>query len=321
MTRTFGSMNKSNPNHPDNLKVAMFGNKNEPAKNAYVRIRKTFAYLEKAVDQVINGKLNAMVIAGAPGCGKTHAVESKLYAAEAEGKITKFSPQKGTMSAIVLYQNMHVNCEPGNVLFLDDCDNIWDDPQCFDLLKAVLDTSKHSRRMVGWGKETRILENNGVPYSFKFEGRIIVATNKNMVDEIDKGNKRSEHYKAVLDRCDFIDLGIHSKREVLFRMQQVIHETTFLQDEDIPKEMAGEFVEWIGHNIENLLTLSMRTMIKLARYYSEDPDNWRDDAAVKLCRHTENKRGLTTEGALTEKELQGLMNSSNVTSLNKEIQS
>ena len=242
------------------------------------RIRRVFTVLSKVSHGVVLGHIKAAIVSGAPGCGKSHSLEQALTAAEGTGTI-RYTSMKGACSAIGLYKMLFECSEPGSVLLIDDCDDVFSDESSLNLLKACLDTGK--TRRVHWNKESKALENEGVPRNFEFNGAVIFITNIDFAHEISKQNKMAPHYNALLSRSLYVDLRIHSKMEILVRVQQVVFENEFLHDNDINRKQAQEMVDWLTSNVNHLRCLSIRTVIQMAAFIKTDRD-WRVMAEALL---------------------------------------
>ena len=244
------------------------------------RIRHTFAVLNKVAQGVINGHIQAAIVSGAAGCGKTYTLETALVDAEGNDRI-RYQSVKGAMSAIGLYRQLFECSEPGSVLVIDDCDSIFSDLDALNLLKAALDTGKS--RKVHWNKESRILDGEGVPRMFEFKGAVLFITNIDFSAEIEAEKKMTPHYKALLSRCLYIDLGIHSKREVLVRIGQVVYSDEFLGENDLKREQATLMMAWVTSNLNRVRVLSIRTILQLASLVKSDRD-WASMANAIMLR-------------------------------------
>jgi len=258
----------------DNNTVAVAGSQLESLPSIDARIRKTFSVLRRVAKGMIAGHLNAAIVAGAPGVGKTYTLERELRAAEDEGLIA-YQSVKGSMSAVGLYKQLWECREPGSILLLDDTDSVFSDMDSLNLLKASLDTGK-SRR-VHWNKESKVLDAEGIDRAFDFEGGVVFITNINFMREINRGVKMSAHYEALVSRSLYVDLGIHSKREVLVRIGQVVFSREFLDNNGLTRSEAQEMLEWLAANLARVRTLSIRTILQLVSLVKTD-GHWRDMA-------------------------------------------
>jgi hypothetical protein len=244
------------------------------------RLRNTFTVLEKVANGIVQGNIRAAIVSGAAGCGKTYTLERCLARGESHGLIN-LNTVRGSMSAIGLYKQLYECSNERGVLMLDDCDSIFGDLDALNLLKASLDTGK-SRR-VHWNKESRVLDEEGVPRSFEFNGAMVFITNIDFTAEIEAEKKMTPHYKALMSRTMYVDLGIHSKREILVRIGQVVFSPTFLKDNEIKKEQAQEMMAWLTQNLTRVRTLSIRTILQLTSLVKTDPD-WRSMAQAIMLK-------------------------------------
>jgi hypothetical protein len=109
----------------------------------YQQIRRS----EGLLSQVYEGRVNAMILFGPPGIGKT-SVGAKV----AKKHSYTWKPDRpGT--AIGLLKVFHDH-QKGGVVQLDDVDGILDDLEALDILKVALDTTseRHLSHTVGGGK-------------------------------------------------------------------------------------------------------------------------------------------------------------------------
>lgn len=261
---------------------------NEAMADIDLRIRNTFAVLGKVAQGIIDGNITAVITSGAAGCGKTYTLEKALQKAESDG-LVNFQSVKGAMSAIGLYRQLWECREPGSVLVIDDCDGIFGDLDALNLLKAALDTGKS--RKVHWNKESRVLDDEGIDRVFEFEGAVVFITNIDFTAEIEADKKMSPHYKALMSRCMYVDLGIHSKREILVRVGQVVFSQSFLKENGITKVQSQEMMKWLAPNLSRVRVLSIRTVLQLASLVKTDED-WKSMAEaimLKPRRHVDTE--------------------------------
>lgn len=253
----------------------------ETPKDIDLRIRKSFGILDRVAQGVIQRHIRALIVSGASGCGKTYTFEKALTKAQDNGLVT-FSAVSGSMSGIGLYKKLYECSEEGNVLMIDDCDKIFEELDALNILKASLDTGK--TRWVHWNKESRVLGEEDIPRSFQFNGSVVFITNIDFTREIEADRKMTPHYKALMSRSLFFDLGIRTKLEILVRIGQVIFSNEFLEENELTRDQAKEMVAWLTTNLDRVLLLSIRTVKHLASLVKTHPD-WRDMAASLLLKH------------------------------------
>lgn len=251
-------------------------------EDKYAEIEKRFSMLGILGEAVVQGNMNSLMVAGAPGVGKTYELERRLENSLNNGDIQSYESIKGTISALILYKKLYENKDKGQVVLLDDVDRIFGDEEAMNILKAALDSSVV--RKVCWGKNSRFLQDEGVPNSFDYSGQVIFITNTNPDRVIAKDGRMSPHMNALISRCVFLDLCIHDSNEILIRIEQVIKNSTLLNDIDITGDQATTLLDWMRKNVNRLRSVSIRTVLQLASFIKTVPDNWEDIAISTLIR-------------------------------------
>lgn len=238
-----------------------------------------FSVMETLVDGVVNGAIKAMILSGAPGIGKTFTVDEKLIAAQKAGKV-RFNMLTGSCTPIGLYLSLWNNSNPGDVLVLDDIDSIFNDQESLNLLKGALDTGR--TRTISWMAASSFLRENDIPNSFEFNGTVIFISNLNFDSMIERATKLSPHFAALVSRCVYLDLGIHSNREIMIRIKHVVENTTIMQNLGISGDYTEQILEWIEENSDQLRTLSIRTILQLAMFIRTQPKMWKEIAKATM---------------------------------------
>jgi len=250
--------------------------------SSYEEIEKRFSMLGILGDAVVDGNVNALMVAGAPGVGKTYELERKLEQSLNENKITSYVSMKGTVSAIVLYKTLYKNKDKGQVIVLDDVDRIYGDEEAMNILKAALDSSVV--RKVSWMKASRFLEEDGIPNSFEYEGQVVFITNVNPDRIIAKEGRMSPHMNALVSRSVFLDLCIHEADEILMRIEQVLLKSTLKDDLNIDDVQASMILDWMKSKSKMLRSVSIRTVLQVAGFLKTSPENWVDIAEATLVK-------------------------------------
>jgi DNA-binding NarL/FixJ family response regulator len=234
---------------------------------------------------VKKGEVRAMIVSGAPGVGKSFGVE-KVLAPHAlmsdianDSKLKKFEIVKGAMSAIGLYKKLYEYSDRKCILVFDDCDSVLLDDIALNILKAALDTSK--KRTISWNTDSRSLIAEGVPNSFEYKGGAIFITNINFANI--KSKKLQDHLAALESRCHYIDLTIHTERDKMLRIRQIVADG-MLKDYEFSTEQEAELVEFVAANKARLRELSLRTVLKAADLIKSFPSKWQRVAEVSLMR-------------------------------------
>lgn len=250
------------------------------------RLRERFEILDDMTRAVKKGAVRAMIVSGAPGVGKSFGVEKVLgkHGLMADiandEKLKKYEIVKGAMSAIGLYSKLYEFSAEKNILVFDDCDSVLLDDLSLNILKAALDTSK--KRTISWNTDSRLLRSEGVPNSFEFKGGAIFITNINFANI--KSKKLQDHLAALESRCHYIDLTIHTEREKMLRIKQIVGDG-MLAEYDFTEEQTKNIIEFIDENKRRLRELSLRTVLKTADLMRSFPgDKWQRVAQISLMR-------------------------------------
>jgi hypothetical protein len=250
------------------------------------RLRERFDILDDMTRAVKKGAVRAMIVSGAPGVGKSFGVERVLgkhdlmATVAGNDKLKKYEIVKGAMSAIGLYSKLYEFSAEKNILVFDDCDSVLLDDLSLNILKAALDTSK--KRMIHWNTDSRLLRSEGVPNSFEFKGGAIFITNINFQNI--KSKKLQDHLMALESRCHYIDLTIHTEREKMLRIKQIVGDG-MLNEYNFEQGAEAELIEFIDQNKKRLRELSLRTVLKMADLMRSFPnDRWKRVAQISLMR-------------------------------------
>jgi SpoVK/Ycf46/Vps4 family AAA+-type ATPase len=237
----------------------------EPEKTDYElaeEINYRFVALEEFANATVRGSLRSLIVSGNAGIGKTYTLEDVLSRA-ADDSLIRFTSIKGYVKATGLYKLLWEHREENCVLLFDDADSIFQDEVALNLLKSALDTTK--RRRVAWLSERSFKDEGGdnIPDSFDYKGCIIFVTNLNF-DRMSKGNLRlAPHFQALISRSFYMDLNLLSLREMMIRIEQVIHNSTILSNMNLTKAQSEYIFLFMKENVTLLREVSLRMVIKL----------------------------------------------------------
>ena len=242
-------------------------------------IEKRFIVMDKLTNGIIEGKVKSLIISGASGVGKSYELSEKLAKAADQNKI-KYSVMSGTTTAIGLYKTLFKHSMKNEILILDDIDRIFGDEDAINVLKAALDTGK--TRTITWMSESRALKEEDIPSSFEFNGSVVFITNLNFDKALDGKTRIAPHIKALLSRTVYLDLCIHTLREIMIRIEQVISKGDILAHKNIDNKQKKDIIEWIRINHRKFRTLSLREVLHLGDMVSVDPVKWKELAEVVM---------------------------------------
>lgn len=250
------------------------------------RLRERFEILEDMTLACKTGKVRSLIVSGAPGVGKSHGVQKVLlqydtFASIAQdSSLKKYEIVKGAIGALGLYMKLYEYREENNVIVFDDSDDVFKDDRTINMLKSALDSNK--KRMISWHYESNALKDEGIPNTFEFRGSVIFITNINFNHFRSKVLR--SHLDALTDRSHFLDLTVHTTREKLLRIKQVVNDG-MLDNLNLSDNTKQEVLDFVCNNTTNL-QLSLRSLVKTAELADAFPDNykWKRVAKVTLMK-------------------------------------
>ena len=243
------------------------------------RIRERFEVMNDLTKGAISGDIRAVIVSGSPGVGKSYSVLEALE--KNDPNENTWTVVKGYAKSTGLLKTLYQYRHKGNVIVFDDIDNIFSEDVSLNMFKAVADSS--ARRRVSWLSEYKMVDEDTaeiIPRHFDFEGSIIFLTNLDFQALIDKKHKFAPHLEALMSRSLYLDLTLHSRRDCLVRIRQVVEEG-LLSNLDI--EAQADVLSFVEIHMNNLRELSLRSVIKLAGLRAANP-NWEKVARICLCK-------------------------------------
>lgn len=256
--------------------------KAETPQQRVKRIQSRFKTLVEITEAIINGNIRSLILAGAPGVGKTHTIESMLMEAEDMGKI-RYKIIRGKLTPIELYMKLYQYRASEDVLLLDDSDAVYQDETGINILKAALDTGR--QRTISWLSQASALRDNNVPSSFDYEGRLIVITNMDFQSIVDSGKgKLVPHLAALKSRAHYLDTQLHEPTDLVAWTAHMINTHHILEQNGMTPEQERSAVQWLMQNYGKMSEISLRPMIKIAEYMAINAITWREMAATMLFR-------------------------------------
>lgn len=255
-------------------------------KEILATIEERFEIFDNMVIGAGEDTVTSFVVTGAAGIGKSYTAEERLKQMKAKHGI-RYKIIKGAISAIGLFEQAYNFRNPKDVIVLDDADRIFDDEEGLNILKSLLDTSLE--RTVSWYTDNPLFKQAGGPErEFRYQGSMIFLTNKNFQTWVDAGQGRYvEHMLAIMSRSIYLDLKMHSRREVGIWVKHLVTKHQILQSKEIGCSATQErqAVEWILGHRDDLREMSIRTAMKLGRimkiYQGKD---WEKVARITLLR-------------------------------------
>lgn len=277
------------------------------------------------LEELSEGETTGIIIKGPPGIGKSYTARNYLkklgvrhtdlllsdwqqdedtkewycnHLVQGDGPLVRKSDARNWS----VYADLYANREEGQVVLLDDNDEIMKDVTGLSVLMAA--TEHEEDREVDF---TRANFNNelrkyGVPAKFTYNGSVVILTNFDMQGAVASYQEGSANYnktkpahitrwEALLDRCDYIDMELDHPRVVRVYLENLIRKkglytkslgykaSRLLTDDEITK-----MFEWVRKNQVDLkLPLTFRTTNEIAKLMSKY-DNWESRSERKLCK-------------------------------------
>lgn len=104
----------------------------------------------------------------------------------------------------------------------------------------------------------------------------------NFDEIVAKGKRLAPHISALLSRCIYLDLGVHTAEEILIRINDVVLNSGMADDLGLTDENKKELIDWINVNASKLRSLSLRTVLQVADFIRISSEGWRQIAEVTL---------------------------------------
>lgn len=238
------------------------------------KLEERFTAMTMMVESAIKGDVRAIIFSGPAGVGKSHEVHAALERLKPYHTIIH-----GFVRPTGLYKTLYEFRAPGSVVVLDDADSIFNDDISLNILKVACDTTR--KREISWLSEIRMEDEGGdkLPRNFEFEGTVIFITNQDFDYLIERGSKLAPHLAALTSRSMYLDMKMHSKRDYIVRIKQVL-EKGMLREYGLSMSQENDIMEFINSHMDNIRELSLRMVVKIANIMRAHPTKWRMLAKV-----------------------------------------
>lgn len=247
-----------------------------PALKEQIKSVKEFqTKTEQFVDEVIKGTHPHAVLQGPPGLGKSYAVTQSLKrAGKKEG--VDYMVVKGHVTPMSLFLTLYMFRRPGQVVVLDDCDDVLIKDAGLEVLKAVCD---HECRIVKW-ISNNVPVINGTPLTeYVFNGTLIVCTNMAMTTG--RGGRRDRAAGAFLSRLTNWPLKLESRERMFAQIFNMVVDVDYLSREvrtTLTLEQKRDMLAFILYHLDEIPSLDLRLPQKVAACIVADPADWRNTA-------------------------------------------
>lgn len=242
----------------------------------FAKLECQYNSVEGYVKNIANGEYRALIVNGPPGVGKS-AMVGKFLAQHKTGSQKTVS---GHMTLLSLYHALYQHKEQGQILVLDDVDSVFSKTEGLNILKAAMDTMP--QRSINWESTTAMLNALGLPTRFNFNGGVILITNVGFGGAV---TRQFAHLNALKDRAYCIPIADGGSQSAYKQIAYMVYKQNMLGRYNFSDAVITELLHYIQSNLDNLYTVSLRTMIKLADVYRVNPTTWQADADAAFLRH------------------------------------
>ena len=253
----------------------------ETDKELDARILETYVTLDKLVAAVADNKVNSLIVAGAPGLGKSYEVNRILI--QINNGDYGYVFHRGYIKATHLFRLLWENRSSGQTIVLDDVDSIFADETALNILKAALELKE--TRMVSWGSEKQFTDQDGeeIPRYFDYQGNVIFLTNLNFSELAAGNNKNSAHLSALQSRSLVLELKIKTKREIMAKVKLTVRDG-MLRSKGLTEPEENELLAFMNEHLEKMKEISLRSMEKLAALFLMDKTDWKPMARTVMLK-------------------------------------
>lgn len=245
-----------------------------------LRISENFHAMMETLECILDpiNPIKSMTVTGASGIGKSFNIINRLQEAHDTGYCNYFY-QNGKCTTMGLYMKMYEARHLGSVLLLDDID-VYDSEDKLNIMKAALETNE--RRTISYMSTSRILQEEGIPTQFDFNGKIVFITNKDLVKLSQSKSALSDHIDALMTRGSFIDLEIFDNESIMVHIENIMNSTNIVKKYGITQEVQQQFLDFMLKHCDKLRKPSLRMPVQIAGMYLQNPSNW-EAQALKMC--------------------------------------
>ena len=232
--------------------------------------------MQQYIKLVIKGLNPALILAGAPGVGKTYRVRQQLKAAGyREGN--NLWTIKGKCTPRQLYLALYSFKRKGDIIVIDDADGLVGPKapeDVINILKAALDsTSDDEGRLVSYGVSGNLVDDEGVPVPkrFYYNGGVIVITNYN-AGQLDTALRGRSYIQDI-------HFSIESILQIIEELLPTIDKEKLSMKS---KEKAYAYLKEISGELADKIEISIRTFSICARIFESADSDFSDDDCKRM---------------------------------------
>lgn len=236
---------------------------------------------EDFVQRVVSGVHANAILQGPPGLGKSYVVTQALKKA---GKIpdTDYIVIKGHIAPQALFGILYMYRRKGQVVVLDDCDNIFATETGLEILKSATDQDS---REVTWMSSRSPVINGTTVDKFVFNGSLIVCSNISITTG--RGGRRDRSGAAFLSRLTYWDMKLSQRERMYAQIFNLVVEADYLSRN--PKTKLNllqkrELMKFILENLDDIIQFDLRMPQHIAAEMNANPKNWKSVAKHLVTR-------------------------------------
>jgi hypothetical protein len=240
-----------------------------------------FRMFDRLIEGAVAGRFPSIIVAGAPGVGKSETVMRRLRDQNGTAKVTHGLIKGGGVSASMLYEMAYKYRERGNLLVLDDSDMVFRNEETMNMLKAMCDSSDD--RWLSWQKRSPELDEQEIPREFIFRGSVIFLTNLSFADVINGGGSiMAPHMAALKSRSLYLPLNLFTPQSISVWIEYIATTGGMLRAAGVNERDGRLILDFIKENRERFSVLSLRTLKACIGLFQTEPKEWRDFALATL---------------------------------------
>lgn len=237
-----------------------------------------YRFIGQEIKAMRDGKLNTLIISGPTSFGKTHEVLKALDAQIRQRLAGRF---QGQIRATGVYKFLYEHQEPHHFAIFDDCDTMFSDPASIAIFKAACERDNRRQRIVRWGTETRMTDEDGMPMprAFHMQGNVILITNTDFFEAIRNSRSHHEHFKSLINRAQYLNLQL-SDQEKRLMVDYAIKKYSLCGKGRRNRTIQRDVTDYIDKYWTKLWSLNYRTVIALADLRRRYGREWEEKARM-----------------------------------------
>jgi hypothetical protein len=235
----------------------------DPNFKRYTRYLKGIVKKQEKIKRYVDGVVKrnthkSSILVGPPGLGKSYVVLRSLEDARKKSG-TDFYTINGHITPLKLFATLYLFRAKGQILVLDDCDNIFSNDIGINILKAATDTTQNT---VSYITTNEVKVGSVIVQDFKFEGSIIICTN---IDLTKGRGRQAEHMKALDSRSTKITFGIESTEQKFAQLMNIVLLTDYFQQKKlkINEKQIFLMLDYIRISLPRIKSLDLRLPEKI----------------------------------------------------------